>query len=511
MIPFISVTIVARNAAATIQQCLASVQAFPEVVLLIDNSTTDHTADIAATFPNVSIHYTDFTGFGKIKQKACQLAKNEWILSIDADEIVSESMIDDIKKISFTDTHKVYAFHRHNHFRKRHINACGWNNDYPIRLFNRNATGFNDHDIHEAIDTKQVSTLRLNGPLLHFPYNDVTGLREKAERYALLYAGQHFRKKSSSVFKACWKSAFTFVKDYLFRKGWLYGSDGLTIAGYNALGSFLKYKYLSIQNQKLDICLIISTYNRPDALARVLESVTTQTFVPARVIIADDGSTEDTKQVVESFKSRIPGLLHVWHEDAGFRLAAIRNLALNHAGHEFVSMVDGDMVLHPDFLLSIARHAQKGWYYQGKRVLLNEAQSALVMQNKQHKIHFFSPGIANRFNTISWLSISTLISRKEKTIRGVKGCSMHFWLEDAIAVNGFNEAFVGWGREDSEFVCRLLNYGVKRKNIALGAVAWHLYHPEASRKTLPENDAILEKCIREKLRFTERGMKQLLT
>ncbi|MBK8109891.1 MAG: hypothetical protein IPK46_05905 [Saprospiraceae bacterium] len=83
---------------------------------------------------------------------------------------------------------------------------------------------------------------------------------------------------------------------------------------------------------------------------------------------------------------------------------------------------------------------------------------------------------------------------------------MHFWMEDAVRVNGFNEAFIGWGREDSEFVCRLLNAGIQRKNIALAAVAWHLYHPEASRKMLPENDAILEKCIKEGHRYAATGM-----
>jgi cellulose synthase/poly-beta-1,6-N-acetylglucosamine synthase-like glycosyltransferase len=143
------------------------------------------------------------------------------------------------------------------------------------------------------------------------------------------------------MWKAWWKSAFTFFKDFFLRKGWLYGSDGFTIAKFNALGSRLKYQYLDELNQQMGITLIISTYNRPDALARVLESVVNQTYPPAQVIIADDGSTEETARVVEHYKTRLPQLIHVWHEDTGFRLAGIRNKALKEVNQAFVSMVDG--------------------------------------------------------------------------------------------------------------------------------------------------------------------------
>jgi GT2 family glycosyltransferase len=351
-----------------------------------------------------------------------------------------------------------------------------------------------------------MKVVKLNDPILHYPYQNEEQLRDKAVRYAQLYAQENFRKKHASPSKAQWKSVVTFIKDYILRKGWMYGSDGFTIARYNALGAKLKYNYLYEENKRLGISLIISTYNRPDALARVLESVCTQSRKPDQVIIADDGSTAYTAEVINAFKSKIPSLHHVWHEDTGFRLAAIRNLALRHVNHDFVSMIDGDMVLHPDFIQNIDNHVQKGWYYQGKRVLLDSTNTNRVLINPNYQIGFLTSGIQNRFNTLNFPLLSRWLSRTENTIRGVKGCSMHFWLEDAVRINGFNESFIGWGREDSEFVCRLLNAGVKRKNIALGAVAWHLYHPEASRKMLPENDAILEKCISEKHSFTHTGL-----
>jgi len=502
----ISVVIVARDAGETLHRCLSSLSSFSEVVVLIDATTSDSTLEICQQFSQVKTHFTLFEGFGKIKQKVVALASNSWVLSIDADEVVSKAMEGEIKNLNL-DEETVYAIHRHNHYQQRHIDACGWNNDYPIRLFNKNKTNFDDAAIHEAVVSTGRKVQKLKGPILHYPYKDEAGLRQKAVRYAELYARQNHRKKSASLWKAWWKSAFTFFKDFILRKGWLYGRDGFTIAKYNALGSRLKYQYLGELNQQMGITLIISTYNRPDALARVLESVVNQSYPPAQVIIADDGSTEETARVVEHYKTRLAELIHVWHEDTGFRLAAIRNKALQEVNQAFVSMVDGDMVLHKDFLYSFFLHAKKGWYYQGKRVLLDEKNTEKVLQDASYQLGFFSPGITNRFNTLSIPFLSKLISRQEKTIRGVKGCSMHFWLEDAVKVNGFNESFIGWGREDSEFVCRLLNAGVQRKNIALAAVAWHLYHPEASRKMLPENDAILEKCIKEGHRYTATGMK----
>lgn len=333
---------------------------------MIDEATSDSTLEICQQFSQVKTHFTQFEGFGKIKQKVVSLATNSWVLSIDADEVVSTGMEDEIKMLKL-DEKTVYAIHRHNHYQQRHIDACGWNNDYPIRLFNKNRTNFDDAAIHEAVVSKGMEVRKLKGPILHYPYKDEAGLRQKAERYAELYARQNFRKKSASPWKAWLKSAFTFFKDFFLRKGWLYGSDGFTIAKYNAHGSKLKYQYLGEINRQMGITLIISTYNRPDALARVLESVVDQSYPPAQVIIADDGSTEETARVVEHYKTRLAQLIHVWHEDTGFRLAAIRNKALKEVSQAFVSMVDGDMVLHKDFLYSFFLHAKKGWYYQRQK------------------------------------------------------------------------------------------------------------------------------------------------
>jgi glycosyltransferase involved in cell wall biosynthesis len=501
----ISVAIIAKNVSQTIVECLDSCKGFEEVILVIDDSSNDETAQIASLYNNVKIFHSPFLGFGKMKQYASNLASNSWVLSLDADEVLSQELLSEIKNLSLND-HCIYAIHRFNFFRKKHIDACGWNNDFPKRIFNKQKTTFSDNEIHESLMMKSLSLVKLNGPLLHFAYETEAQLREKAERYAQLYAKENYKKKESTSFKAYYKSTFTFIKDFFLRKGFLYGKDGYTLSKYNALGSYLKYKYLAIENDKLNHTLIVSTYNRPDALTKVLESVFMQNTIPFEVIIADDGSTNETAKVIDTFKSKIKNLHHVWHTDEGFRLATIRNKAILKSKGDFISLIDGDMVLHPDFIKTIKLLAKKNTYLQGKRVLLSEVTSNLFLKEKDLSIHFLSSGITNRFNTISSLLLTKFLSKKYNSIKSVKGCSMHFWKEDALKINGFNEAFVGWGREDSEFLCRLLNAGVERKNIILGAVAYHLFHKEASRSMLSENDEILNQCIQQKKKWCDTGI-----
>ncbi|MBK8701468.1 MAG: glycosyltransferase [Saprospiraceae bacterium] len=503
----ISVTIVAKDAARTIGQCLEALTEFDEVVVVLDRSSTDLTAEIVKGYTNVALFHSDFEGFGKIKQYAVSCAGNDWILSIDADEVVSHSLLNRLRALVLDPTH-VYAPLRHNHYKGRHIDACGWNHDYPVRLFNRTATSFTNARIHEAVITTGMPVIKLKEAILHYAYTSESELQQKAERYASLYAEENYRRKHTCFIKTALKTSFTFFKDFFLRKGLLYGWDGFTIAWYNALGVYLKYSKLDATNKDLQISLIISTYNRPDALRLVLESICRQHRLPDQVIIADDGSSGETQKVIETFATKLPDMAHVWHEDKGFRLADIRNKAIKAAKHPFISMVDGDMVLHPDFMLTIYRLAIKNTMLQGKRVLLGQKITGQLLQGARSSVGFFSPDILNRWNTISLPSLSSLISRKYNKIKGVKGCSMHFWKEDAERINGFNEAFVGWGREDSEFVCRLLNAGVTRKNIIVGAVAYHLYHNEASREMLLENDRILEQCISNETRWCDFGLQQ---
>ncbi|HUL58997.1 MAG TPA: glycosyltransferase family 2 protein [Anaeromyxobacteraceae bacterium] len=253
--------------------------------------------------------------------------------------------------------------------------------------------------------------------------------------------------------------------------------------------------------------LIVTTYNRKDALELALLSATAQSEPPGEIIVADDGSADDTRALVEAIAARAPvPVRHCWHQDDGFRLATIRNRAIAMARGEYLVMVDGDLVLHPDFVKDHERAARRGQFVQGGRVLLGEAATRDVLREGRIDIGPFEPGTRNRKNAfrIGWLS--KLISHRSRSLHRVRGANLAFWREDVVRVNGFNEDFVGWGREDSEFALRMQNSGLRRLHLKFGAVAYHLWHPEASRAMLPRNHQILEEALARRSVRCENGV-----
>lgn len=261
----------------------------------------------------------------------------------------------------------------------------------------------------------------------------------------------------------------------------------------------------------MNISLIITTYNRPDALQKVLESALKQTQLPTEIIVADDGSTTETQQLVEQFqKNATLPILHCWQQDEGFQLAKIRNKAIAMAASPYAIMVDGDMVLGKQFIASHSAIAQPNYTIQGSRVLLSEVTTQAYLNNKLDTLSCCTHGISNRLNAINSSLLSFLASKELHGLKKVRGCNMAFWREDVIKVNGFNEAFIGWGREDSEFIVRMLNSGVRRKSLKFGGVGFHLYHPENTRATLQENDDILAETIATHRQWCEKGIDRYL-
>ncbi|GAB4328057.1 MAG: glycosyltransferase family 2 protein [Flammeovirgaceae bacterium] len=259
------------------------------------------------------------------------------------------------------------------------------------------------------------------------------------------------------------------------------------------------------------ISLIITTYNRKDALELVLMSVMQQTVLPNEVIIADDGSKEDTAQMIKEYAQKFPvPLKHCWQEDDGFKLAMIRNKAIAMSNSLYIIMIDGDMVLGKNFVKSHQKVMRPNQFVQGSRVLLSEKTTQKALKNKFINFNWTTKGILNRFNAMNIPLLSPVFSKRKLHKEGVRGANMAFWKEDVIKVNGFNEEFVGWGREDSEFVLRLLNNGTVRYNLKFGGVAFHLYHPENSRNLLNKNDLLLEKAEAEKSKFCQKGINQYL-
>jgi len=261
----------------------------------------------------------------------------------------------------------------------------------------------------------------------------------------------------------------------------------------------------------MHVSLIITTYNRPDALLLVLRSIELQTLTPHEVIIADDGSGNDTKDTILAFKKNSGlNIIHSWQKDDGFRAAKSRNRAIAKSSSDYIILIDGDMILHPEFIKDHINNAEPGYFIQGTRVLLTENATKKVIEKMSIHFSFFSQGIQNRKNTIRSNFLSKLFSKKKNYLRGIKTCNMSFFKKDCINVNGFNNDFEGWGKEDSEFIVRLLNNGINRKNLRFNALQFHLWHKENTRVSLKQNNNIFQKAIDNNIGWCDNGIDKYL-
>lgn len=259
------------------------------------------------------------------------------------------------------------------------------------------------------------------------------------------------------------------------------------------------------------VSLIIATYNWPESLILALRSVEKQTIVPKEVIIADDGSTAETKEIIDKFQKESElNIIHSWQEDIGFRVAKSRNKAIAKSCGDYIILIDGDIILHPKFVQDHVSNAKVGYFIQGSRVLLTQDITEQIIISKRISFSFFSKGMKRRKNSIHSNFLSKIFSTKKNYLRGIKSCNISFFRQDFINVNGFNNEFEGWGREDSEFVVRLLNTGINRKNVRFNAIQYHLWHKKTDRKHLDYNNQLLQNSIEEKLKVCKKGINKYI-
>lgn len=257
--------------------------------------------------------------------------------------------------------------------------------------------------------------------------------------------------------------------------------------------------------------LIAATYNWPEALELFLLSVLNQSVLPNEVIIADDGSREDTKQLIEKFKQIFPiPLIHLWQEDKGFLLATIRNKAIAIAKNDYIIQVDGDIIMNNHFIEDHLSFAQKKHYLYGSRVNIQEPFLPELFSKKIIDFNFFSKGIKKRGRTIRLPFLMNFAKSVDQRSRKLRGCNMSFWKEDFVKINGYNESIEGWGMEDSEMIQRLHNIKIKGKRLKYAGIAYHIYHKEQSKSHLKINNEIEKQTTEKKLTFIEKGINQYL-
>lgn len=244
----ISVIIIVKNAEQTLLECLSSLKDFDEIILL-NNESSDNTLKIAQEFQkefeNLHIYHSTFIGFGALKNLALSYAKNEWILSIDADEVLEYECINELKKLELQ-KENIIALSRKNLYKGEWIKACGWSPDFVLRIFNKNFTRFNDNLVHESLILQSnAKKIYLKNGLRHYACNGMESMIYKMNLYTSFSAKEKLKQgKKASVFGAILRFWLTFIKDYFFRGGIKYGYKGFIIALLNANGAFFRYMKL---------------------------------------------------------------------------------------------------------------------------------------------------------------------------------------------------------------------------------------------------------------------------
>lgn len=231
--------------------------------------------------------------------------------------------------------------------------------------------------------------------------------------------------------------------------------------------------------------VLITTYNRPDVLRRCLTSLFQQSRLPDEIIVCDDGSSQATCQLLVHLQRQSPvPLLHIWQPDEGFRLAQIRNKGIAIARGSYVLQIDGDVILHPQFVADQLRLAKPGVFYSGNQLHFDQHQTNQLLAAHQDNV----PLIVNQ-TKLTWHRLWVPFLQKpvaqfyhwKEHFRYVSGCNMAFWRADLLAINGYDESFTGWGWEDTDLAIRLINLGRRLRFIRFGAIQYHLYHPPSSR------------------------------
>lgn len=248
------------------------------------------------------------------------------------------------------------------------------------------------------------------------------------------------------------------------------------------------------------ISIVVTTYNRPDALTAVLRGLDQQTDRYFEVVVADDGSEPSAAVLAARYGSG-----HVWQPHNGFRAAAIRNKAATSSCGEYLIFLDGDCVPRPSF---VARHralAERGWFVAGNRGFLTQAATAHLLTSDKldrnfNPVHLpdnlFLSRLRGEIDRLApFLALPIPRKLAPSQWHGAKSCNLGIWRADFERIGGFEEAFEGWGYEDSDFVVRLIRAGIKRKDGRFATGVLHLWHKPNDRAREAENLRRLERTL----------------
>ena len=234
----LSVVMIAKNAAGTLQDSLESLKAFDEVILYL-NDSEDTTKEIAQIYKNVKIIEGEFLGFGPTKNKAASFSKHPWVFSLDSDEVVQTSLLQELETLSLEDENEVFILKRDNYFLDKKVKHSGWGKDFLVRIYNKNKHQFNENLVHEKISlTASSKKTTLKNSFKHLAIVDISQFLSKINTYSKLAASD---KKTCFFVVVLAKSLFAFIKTYFLQRGFLDGYRGFVIALSDANGRFYRY------------------------------------------------------------------------------------------------------------------------------------------------------------------------------------------------------------------------------------------------------------------------------
>jgi glycosyltransferase involved in cell wall biosynthesis len=266
------------------------------------------------------------------------------------------------------------------------------------------------------------------------------------------------------------------------------------------------------------ISVIVTTYNRENALDAVLRSLAHQGDPDFEVIVADDGSGPATAKLVDVWKAKSSRRIdRVWHTDHGFRAAEIRNRAILAARGGYCIFLDGDCIVRSDFVATHRRLAEPGWFVTGNRILLSSELTTKVLREKsapeiwdaKRWLHERWRGGINRLSALLHLPLGPLRRMRQRAWEGARSCNLAIWRIDLDRVDGFDADYEGWGKEDSDIIVRLLHAGVRRKDGVFATGVIHLWHPETDRSQLSENERRLGAVVASDRVRARRGLSSL--
>lgn len=272
------------------------------------------------------------------------------------------------------------------------------------------------------------------------------------------------------------------------------------------------------QRESFTVGVIISTYNNPQWLEKTLWGYLYQTRMADEIIIADDGSRDDTRRLVDSFRPLLP-LKHVWHEDTGFQKSRILNRALVASVSDYLIFTDQDCIPRQDFIETHCSYARPNFFLSGGYFKLNMPMSLSLKQTDVETGQAFrlnwlrSRGLKSSFKNTKlsgkkWL---TCLMNHITTAKATwNGCNASGWRTDLLAANGFNEE-MHYGGQDREFGERLFNAGLRSKQIRYSAIVLHLDHkrPYKTKESIQKNVAIRKHTRQSGITETPHGIRQL--